>query len=79
MPPTWMPRTPRPRPTSASCGTDTPVLRWFLNSLLAATANSLLVVATAALAAYPLARMDFRGKKIVSRHHRDAVRPAGDP
>jgi multiple sugar transport system permease protein len=44
---------------------DTPVFQWFLNSLLAATAHAILVVATAALAAYALARMDFRGKKLV--------------
>lgn len=44
---------------------DTPVLSWFANSMIAATANSLLVVATASLAAYPLARMQFRGKGIV--------------
>jgi multiple sugar transport system permease protein len=30
---------------------DTPVFRWFLNSMVAATANAALVVATAALAA----------------------------
>ena len=35
----------------------TPVLRWFANSLIAAAANAVLVVVTAALAAYPLARM----------------------
>jgi multiple sugar transport system permease protein len=45
---------------------DTPVFRWFLNSLVSATAHSLLVVITAALAAYALARMDFRGKNVVS-------------
>jgi len=44
---------------------DTPVIRWFLNSLLAATANAAIVVTTSALAAYALARLDFRGKKIV--------------
>ena len=41
------------------------MLRWFLNSMMAAFSNSLLVVTTAALAAYPLARMEFRGKRIV--------------
>ncbi|MFA9447092.1 carbohydrate ABC transporter permease [Egicoccus sp. AB-alg6-2] len=46
-------------------GTDTPVLRWFLNSMIAATAHAVLVVATAAPAAYALARMDFRGKKLL--------------
>ncbi len=44
---------------------DTPVLRWFTNSLLAASANAFIVVATSALAAYALARMDFPGRKIV--------------
>src|SRR4051794_5097495 len=43
----------------------TPVLQWFANSLIAATANAAIVVATAALAAYALARMDFPGRKIV--------------
>jgi len=44
---------------------DTPVLRWFVNSLVAATANAALVVATSALAAYALARLEFRFKKVV--------------
>jgi multiple sugar transport system permease protein len=43
----------------------TPVLRWFLNSMIAAVANAALVVATAALAAYALARMHFKGQKLV--------------
>ena len=66
MPPTWIPNDHHDQAyTDILNASDTPVIRWFLNSLLAATANSALVVATAALAAYPLARMDFRGKKIV--------------
>ena len=44
---------------------DTPVVRWFLNSMLAASANAVLVVATAALAAYALARMEFKGRNVV--------------
>ena len=44
---------------------QTPVIRWFLNSLLAGVANSVIVTATAALAAYALARLDFPGKKVV--------------
>src|SRR3990170_1931528 len=44
---------------------DTPVFQWFLNSLMSATAHAALVVATSALAAYALARLEFRGKKIV--------------
>ncbi|WP_298746187.1 carbohydrate ABC transporter permease [uncultured Serinicoccus sp.] len=44
---------------------DNPVLRWFLNSMLAATAHALLVVLTASLAGYALARMDFPGKNLM--------------
>lgn len=44
---------------------DNPVLRWFLNSMLAATAHALLVVLTASLAGYALARMDFKGKNVM--------------
>jgi multiple sugar transport system permease protein len=51
--------------TVTGAGTETPVIRWFANSMIAATLHALLVVATSALAAYPLARMEFRGKKIV--------------
>lgn len=43
-----------------------PVGRWFVNSLLAATAQSLLVLVTASMAAYALARLDFAGKKLLT-------------
>jgi multiple sugar transport system permease protein len=46
-------------------GSANPVLRWFLNSLVAAAANSVLIVAVDAAAAYALARMDFPGKKLI--------------
>jgi multiple sugar transport system permease protein len=46
-------------------GSANPVLRWFLNSLVAAAANSALIVAVDAAAAYALARMDFPGKKLI--------------
>lgn len=46
-------------------GSDTPVFRWFLNSMIAASAHAALVVATAAPAAYALARMEFRLKKVM--------------
>lgn len=42
-----------------------PVLRWLLNSLAAATLHALLVVTVASLAAYALARMQFPGKNAV--------------
>jgi multiple sugar transport system permease protein len=44
---------------------DTPVLRWFLNSMLAAGGHALLVLAVAAPAAYALARMSFPGKRAI--------------
>ncbi len=66
VPPTWIPQSPTTEAyTSILTSEGTPVLRWFLNSMVSAAANSALVVATAALAAYPLARMEFRGKKII--------------
>jgi multiple sugar transport system permease protein len=67
LPPSWI-----PNPFSLDAyktllaGTgETPVLRWFANSIIAAGLHALLVVATSAMAAYALARMEFRGKKIV--------------
>lgn len=44
---------------------DNPVLRWFLNSMIAASAHALLVVVTASLAGYAFARMEFRGKNVL--------------
>jgi len=64
--PQWIPANPTTAAYDAMLGSaDTPVLRWFVNSVLAATAQALLVVATAALAAYALARMNFRGKRLI--------------
>ena len=66
IPPSWI---PNPFTTQAYDSilraSGTPVLRWFANSMVAAIANSALVVATAALAAYALARMRFPGQRIV--------------
>lgn len=66
VPPTWI---PDPWTTQAYesifAATNTPVLRWFANSMIAATVHAALVVATAALAAYPLARMQFRGRSAI--------------
>jgi multiple sugar transport system permease protein len=42
-----------------------PIFRWFLNSFLAATVQTVLILVTASLGAYALARLEFRGKKIV--------------
>lgn len=64
--PQWIPANPTTSAYDVMLGADdTPVLRWAFNSVLAATGQALLVVATAALAAYALARMDFRGKRLI--------------
>jgi multiple sugar transport system permease protein len=64
IPPTWL-----PSPISSygyqkifAPGSQNPVLRWFLNSLIAATLHALLVLVTASMAAYALARLRFRGR-----------------
>ena len=66
VPPTWI---PAPFTTQAYdtilTAEGTPVLRWFANSMIAAALHAVLVVVTASLAAYPLARMRFRGRGTV--------------
>lgn len=42
-----------------------PIFRWFLNSIAAACLQTLLILVTASLGAYALARLDFYGKKVV--------------
>ncbi|MER5423336.1 carbohydrate ABC transporter permease [Streptosporangium roseum] len=44
---------------------DSPILTWFLNSLVAATGHAVLVLVTAAPAAYALARLRFRGRSVI--------------
>jgi multiple sugar transport system permease protein len=44
---------------------STPVLRWFVNSLVAGLANTVLIVIVDSMAAYALARMEFFGRKII--------------
>lgn len=62
--PQWIPQDPTTDAFDAILGNDgTPVVRWLVNSLVAAGLQSLLIVATAALAGYALARMDFAGKR----------------
>lgn len=45
---------------------QTPVGLWFLNSILAATLQTLLILVTASLAAYALARLDFPGRRVLT-------------
>ncbi|MDP8948690.1 MAG: carbohydrate ABC transporter permease, partial [Actinomycetota bacterium] len=40
-------------------------LLWFLNSMIAGLANTALILITASMAAYALARMEFRGRRIL--------------
>ncbi len=64
--PQWLPAHPTTHAYSSILNASgTPVLRWFFNSLIAATAQAALVVATAAMAAYALARMEFPGKRVI--------------
>jgi len=64
------PASPWPNPfTTEAYGTlatgDLPILRWFANSVIAAAAQTAIILVTASAAAYALARLEFRGKKIV--------------
>ncbi|HEX8434274.1 carbohydrate ABC transporter permease [Archangium sp.] len=63
----WIPRpfTTRGYDVLLTTASETPVLRWFFNSLLAALGNALLVVSTSVLAGYALARLDFPGKRVL--------------
>ena len=67
VPPTILPEEPTTRAfdTLFTGNSQTPVLRWLLNSVLAATGQAVLVLVVASMAAYALARMDFPGKKII--------------
>jgi multiple sugar transport system permease protein len=42
-----------------------PIFRWFLNSMAAASLQTALILVTASAGAYALARLEFRGKKLV--------------
>jgi multiple sugar transport system permease protein len=66
-PPTGLPKewTTEAFDTIFSPTAQTPVFRWFLNSVVAALGMGIVVLVTAAPAAYALARMEFRGKSLV--------------
>jgi multiple sugar transport system permease protein len=68
LPPNWIPEEFTTESYSKIFKTgesQTPVLRWFLNSMVAATAHTVLVLVTASMAAYALARMNFPGRRIL--------------
>lgn len=66
--PTWVPKEPSGEAFDAilTRSEQTPVFRWFLNSMIAAVGQALLVVATASMAAYALARLEFPGRRIMT-------------
>src|SRR3712207_1209656 len=51
--------------TILNSGSQSPALRWFLNSMIAGLAHTALILITASMAAYALARMEFRGKRVL--------------
>jgi len=60
-----LPANPSSQAFDAILGADqTPVIRWFFNSMFAATLHTILVLVVCSLAAYALARLDFPGRKI---------------
>ena len=63
-PPTWWPDEPTLE-FYTRLFDSFPMLLWFRNSLIVATITTVLTLATNILAAYPLARMRFRGRNIV--------------
>jgi multiple sugar transport system permease protein len=65
--PTWIPREPTTEGYRFMfSAAQTPVLRWFLNSLLAAVGQAALILVVASMAAYALARMEFRGRRVLA-------------
>ena len=46
-------------------GGQQPILLWLWNSFAAATLQTLLILVTASMGAYALARLDFAGKKVI--------------
>ncbi|MFT4011377.1 MAG: carbohydrate ABC transporter permease [Nocardioidaceae bacterium] len=65
LPPQWIPPTVSTEGyTTLVSDAQAPVLRWLSNSLVVGVAHTLLVLLTASLAAYALARMNFRGKNV---------------
>src|SRR4051812_31224500 len=64
--PQWIPPDPTLGAFASVLGNDaTPVLRWLLNSVVAAGLQTLLIVVTASMAAYAFARLEFPGKRVL--------------
>ena len=67
VPPTLLPREWTTRAFEVLLAPDsaTPVLRWFANSMLAASLHALLVVLVCSMAGYALARLRFPGRNVL--------------
>jgi multiple sugar transport system permease protein len=67
VPPTYLPQEPTLRAYDVLFFQDaaSPVLRWFANSMAAATMHAVLVLFVCSLAGYALARMEFRFKNAI--------------
>ena len=64
---TFLPKNPTLEGYQAILGApQTPVAQWFLNSMIAATGQTVLVLVVATMAAYALARLSFPGKRIIT-------------
>ncbi|HXG40308.1 MAG TPA: carbohydrate ABC transporter permease [Candidatus Limnocylindrales bacterium] len=64
--PNWIPRSPTLENFEEVFGDPTlPVGRWFLNSLLIATAFTILTLVICSMAAYAYARMEFPGRNLL--------------
>jgi ABC-type glycerol-3-phosphate transport system permease component len=64
-PPVWLPSHPTVE-YYTSLATQFALLAWFKNSFVVATVTTLLALVVDALAAYPLGRMRFRGRRAVT-------------
>lgn len=67
VPPTFLPSDPSLRAFDVLFFQDAanPVLRWFANSMAAATMHAALVILVCSMAGYALARMEFPGKRTI--------------
>jgi multiple sugar transport system permease protein len=67
LPLSWIPKTfsTEGYSTILNSSSQSPALLWFLNSMIAGLANTALILVTASMAAYALARMEFRGKRFL--------------
>jgi multiple sugar transport system permease protein len=66
LPPEWIPPAPTVEGyTRLFADAQAPLLRWLGNSVLVGVLHTVLVLATASAAAYPLARMRFPGRRLM--------------